>query len=412
MPAGSHSGEPAEERWIPGPGHSWDELWPIETFDTSPFEADFAMRMPVLCTPAVAVPEHVITQAETLAVAERLHADHPKLRLVLRMIENTGVAKRHLIRPLEETLVHTGFGHRNKVFEEEAKRRIPAVVADALANAGLSHADIGAIVLVSCTGFMMPSLTAWMINELGFRTDTVQLPIAQLGCAAGTAAINRASDFCRAHPGASALIVACEFCSLCYQPDDLDVGSLLSNGLFGDAVAAAVVRGDGHGTGMRLEAQTSHVMPGTDTWIAYEVKETGFHFRLNKGVPGTMQQVMPELVQFVRGQGYDLSKLDFHVIHTGGPRVLDALRSHGGVPAEALADSWETLSNHGNIASAAVLDVLRRVAEKSPAEAAAGIVAGFGPGITMELALGTWVQDSAHPLASPMREDELARGVR
>ena len=215
---------------------------------------------------------------------------------------------------------------------------------------------------------MMPSLTAWMINELGFRTDTVQLPIAQLGCAAGTAAINRASDFCRAHPGASALIVACEFCSLCYQPDDLDVGSLLSNGLFGDAVAAAVVRGDGHGTGVRLEAQTSHVMPGTDTWICYEVKETGFHFRLNKGVPGTMQQVMPELTQFVRGQGYDLAKLDFHVIHTGGPRVLDALRSHGGVPAEALGDSWETLSNHGNIASAAVLDVLRRVAEKSPAE--------------------------------------------
>jgi hypothetical protein len=77
MSADSQGAEPAGERWIPWPGHSWDELWPIESFDTSPFEADFAMRMPVLCTPAVAVPEHVITQAETLAVAERLHADHP-----------------------------------------------------------------------------------------------------------------------------------------------------------------------------------------------------------------------------------------------------------------------------------------------------------------------------------------------
>ena len=36
-----------------------------------------------------------------------------------------------------------------------------------------------------------PSLTSWMINNLGFRTDTTQLPIAQLGCAAGGAAINR-----------------------------------------------------------------------------------------------------------------------------------------------------------------------------------------------------------------------------
>lgn len=412
MPAASHGREPDEERWIPGPGHSWDELWPIEILDTSPFEADLALRTPILCKPAVAVPEHVITQAETLALAASLHADHPKVRLVLRLIENTGVAKRHLIRPIEETLVHTGFGHRNQVFEAEAKKRIPAVVADALANAGLTPGDIGLIVLVSCTGFMMPSLTAWMINELGFRTDTAQLPIAQLGCAAGTGAINRASDFCRARPGANALIVACEFCSLVYQPEDLDVGSLLSNGLFGDAVAAAVVRGDGKGTGVRLEAQTSHVIPGTYTWISYEVKETGFHFRLNKGVPGTMQQVMPELVQFVRGQGYDLAKLDFHVIHTGGPRVLDALRSHGGVPAEALGDSWETLNNHGNIASAAVFDVLRRVAEKSPADAATGIIAGFGPGITMELALGTWVTDPADALASPEKQDALAHGVR
>ena len=413
MAAASHSGEPDEGRWIPGPGHSWDELWPIiGSLDTSPLGSGLAPQTPVLCKPAVAVPEHVITQAETLAVAERLHADHPKLRLVLRLIENTGVAKRHLIRPIEETLVHTGFGHRNQVFEEEAKKRIPGVVDEALANAGLTTSDIDAIMLVSCTGFMMPSLTAWMINELGFRTDTAQLPIAQLGCAAGTAAINRAADFCRARPRANALIVACEFCSLCYQPDDLDVGSLLSNGLFGDAVAAAVVRGDGHGTGVQLLAQTSHVIPGTASWIAYEVKETGFHFRLNKGVPGTMQQVMPELISFVRDQGHDLAELDFHVIHTGGPRVLDALRSHGGVPPEALGDSWETLANHGNIASAAVFDVLRRVAEKSPADAATGIIAGFGPGITMELALGTWVTDPADVPAAPEPQDALAHGVR
>ena len=372
-------------------------------------DADQAPLGAVLCKPAVAVPEHVVTQDETLDLARRMHAGHPQVKLVLRLIENTGVAKRHLIRPIEDTLRHTGFGHRNQVFEAEAKKRIPAVVASALANAGLTTTDIGAIVLVSCTGFMMPSLTAWMINELGFEPSTAQLPIAQLGCAAGTAAINRAADFCTARTGSHALIVSCEFCSLCYQPADLDVGSLLSNGLFGDAVAAAVVRGDGRGTGVRLQAQTSHVIPGTDTWISYEVKETGFHFRLNKGVPGTMRQVMPELMQFVWDCGQDLSKLDFHVIHTGGPRVLDALRSHGGVPAEALGDSWETLSSYGNIASAAVLDVLRRVAEKNPEDEAVGIIAGFGPGITMELALGTWQNESV--LASGSRKDGIANGV-
>ncbi len=369
--------------------------------------------MPVLCKPAVAVPEHVITQGETLALASRLHADHPQLPLVLQLIENVGVAKRHLIRPIEDTLRHSGFGHRNQVFEAEAKKRLVPVVHDALGLAAADVDDIRMIVLVSCTGFMMPSLTAWLINEMGFRSDTVQLPIAQLGCAAGTAAINRAYDFCASHPGDHALVVACEFCSLCYQPDDLDVGSLLSNGLFGDAVAAAVVRGDDDGTGMRLHAQMSHLMPHTERWIAYEVKETGFHFRLNKGVPGTMRQVMPELVGFVRKQGHDLAALDFYVIHTGGPRVLDALHSHGHVPPGGLVSSWETLRNHGNIASAAVLDVLRRVADTAPSPGATGIIAGFGPGITTELVLGTWTDAAATCVDSNVvREGMAGVGIR
>src|ERR1700744_4107858 len=98
MPAARDSREPDEEGWVPGPGHSWDELWPIAPPLSRPNS-----RAPVLCKPAVAVPEYVITQAETLAIAERLHADHPQLRLVLRLIENAGVVKRHLIRPIDET---------------------------------------------------------------------------------------------------------------------------------------------------------------------------------------------------------------------------------------------------------------------------------------------------------------------
>ncbi len=111
---------------------------PIDDLDAALWDSEMGPTLPVLCKPAVAVPEHIITQAETLELARKLHADHPQNKLVLRLIENTGVNKRHLIRPIEETLNHTGFGHRNKVFEAEAKKRVPAVVDDALANAGSS----------------------------------------------------------------------------------------------------------------------------------------------------------------------------------------------------------------------------------------------------------------------------------
>jgi 1,3,6,8-tetrahydroxynaphthalene synthase len=151
---------------------------------------------------AVCVPEHVITMEETLELARSRHADHPRPQLALRLIENTGVRTRHIVRPIEETLRHPGFEERNKVYEAEAKARVPAVVQRAPEDAELLAADIDVIIYVSCTGFMMPSLTAWLINSTEFSSDTRQIPMAQLGCAADGTAINRAHDFCTAHPEA------------------------------------------------------------------------------------------------------------------------------------------------------------------------------------------------------------------
>ncbi|MEU2432455.1 type III polyketide synthase [Streptomyces sp. NPDC007861] len=346
--------------------------------------------MATLCKPTVSVPDHVITMEQTLDLARTVHADHPQLGLALRLIENTGVAKRHLLRPIEETLRHPGFEQRNSVYEAEAKARVPAVIQQALQDAEVRAEDIDVIIFVSCTGFMMPSLTAWLINEMDFRTDVRQVPIAQLGCAAGGAAINRAHDFCTAYPEANALIVACEFCSLCYQPTDVNVGNLLSNGLFGDGLAAAVVRGRG-GLGVELERNGSYLVPHTEDWIAYDVRDTGFHFKLDKRVPGTMEPLAPALKELAADHGWDATALDFYIIHAGGPRILDDLSMFLGVEPEAFRFSRATLTEYGNIASAVVLDALRRLFEEGSTEhSAKGILAGFGPGITAEMSLGRW----------------------
>ena len=351
--------------------------------------------MPTLCKPSVSVPEYIITMEETLEFAERVHAGKPQLPLALRLIQNTGVQKRHIVQPIEKTLRHPGFEERNRIYELESKKRCPEVIEKALANAGLEAQDIDAIIYVSCTGFLMPSLTAWLINSMGFRYDTRQLPIAQLGCAAGGAAINRAHDFCVAHPESNVLIVSCELCSLCYQPEDDGIGSLLSDGLFGDAVAAAVVRGSG-GTGVKLERNASYLIPNTEDWISYAVRDTGFHFQLDRRVPGTMEPLAPVLRELATGHGWDIGSLDFYIIHAGGPRILDDLAKFLDVDRMVFRHSWSTLAEYGNIASAVVLEALRRQFEEETTlpSAATGVIAGFGPGITAEMALGRWVTDT------------------
>lgn len=186
------------------------------------------------------------------------------------------------------------------------------------------------------------------------------------------------------------LIVACEFCSLCYQPTDLGVGSLLSNGLFGDAVAAAVVRGSG-GTGVRLERNSSYLIPNTEDWISYAIRATGFHFQLDKRVPGTMEPLAPALRAVAEQHQWDAGELDFYIVHAGGPRILDDLCRFLEVPPEAFRFSRATLTEYGNIASGVVLDALARMFDEASAlDGHRGLLAGFGPGITAEMALGTW----------------------
>ncbi|MFC8198191.1 type III polyketide synthase [Streptomyces sp. NPDC057298] len=360
--------------------------------------------MPTLCKPAVDVPEYVITLEETLKFAEKTHAGKPQLPLALRLIQNTGVKKRHIVQPIERTLRHPGLEERNRIFEAESKKRCPRVIERALAHARLAARDIDAIIFVSCTGFLMPSMTAWLINNMGFRTDTRQIPIAQLGCAAGGAAINRAHDFCTAYPQSNVLIVSCELCSLCYQPGDDSIGSLLSDGLFGDAVAAAVVRGSG-GSGVHLERNASYIIPHTEDWISYAVRSTGFHFQLDRRVPGTMEPLAPVLRDLATSHGWDIGALDFYIIHAGGPRILADLSTFLGVDLHMFRHSWATLTEYGNIASAVVLDALRRQFEENTlTEHATGVIAGFGPGITAEMAVGSWRTPTPATTAGPRRQ--------
>jgi 1,3,6,8-tetrahydroxynaphthalene synthase len=375
--------------------------------------------MSTLCKPAVAVPEYIITLEDTLEFAKKVHKGKPQLSLALRLIQNTGVGKRHIVQPIEETLKHLGFEERNRIYEIESKKRVPEVIEQAMANACVVAEDIDAIIYVSCTGFLMPPLTSWLINTMGFRSDTRQIPIAQLGCAAGGTAINRAHDFCQAYPDSNVLIVSCELCSLCYQPTDDDVGSLLSDGLFGDAVAAAVVRGSG-GTGVALERNASYLIPNTEEWISYAVRATGFHFKLDRRVPGTMEPLAPVLRELALDHGWDVSNLGFYIIHAGGPRILDDLAKYLNVDRDRFRHSWGTLTEYGNIASAVVLEALRRQFEEDVTlPGASGLIAGFGPGITAEMAVGSWVVDpprngeSKRPHASALyQERDFAETTR
>lgn len=346
--------------------------------------------MAVLCRPALLFPEYEITLRDTIESARRLHADHPRIETAVRLIEHTGVKARRVLQPLEQTLRHPGVAARTDLYWEAVRNYLPGLVEAALNNAELSRDRVDAVVFVSCTGFTMPSPIVWMINELGLSTRLHQLPVAQLGCAAGSGAISTSARYCRAFPDHNVLIVAFELCSLCYQPTETDVGSLLSAGLFGDGFAAAVMRGS-TGSGIRIGQSAAETIPHTSDWISYEVKETGFHFRLDSRVRDTMRAVTPGMTKLVEDAGWNNEDLDFVVAHAGGPRILDDLTKHLGIDPAHHRFSRAALTEHGNTASVLLFDALARLYASDAAVAGArGLIAGFGPGVSADFSLGVF----------------------
>jgi predicted naringenin-chalcone synthase len=83
------------------------------------------------------------------------------------------------------------------------------------------------ILTVSCTGFMIPSLDAYLAPEMGLRPNVRRLPITELGCAAGAAGLALAREHVLAHPQATVLLVAVELPTLTFQRADLSQANLV-----------------------------------------------------------------------------------------------------------------------------------------------------------------------------------------
>ncbi len=263
----------------------------------------------------------------------------------------------------------------------------------ALHHAGLETSALGALFFTSVTGISSPSIDALLINRMGLPRNIKRVPIFGLGCVAGAAGIARAADYVRAYPSQSAALVSVELCSLTIQRDDLSVANLISSGLFADGSAAVVVTGDDvNADGPEIVATRSVFYPETEEMMGWKVTEKGFRITLSPEVPVLIRENLGRDVDQFLGD-HDLKKSDIGswVLHTGGPKVLEATAAALELNNGQLDASWDCLRKVGNLSSASVLVVLEDVMRnRRPTPGTLGVLAAMGPGFCSELVLLKW----------------------
>lgn len=310
-----------------------------------------------------------------------------------RLHRNVGVEGRYLAMPAEQYLSLTTWGQANDIWIRVAQELGEQALTRALAQAGIGPRDVGAIFFTSVTGIASPSIDALLINRMGLSPNIRRVPIFGLGCVAGAAGISRAADYVRAYPGQAAALVSVELCSLTLQREDLSVANMISAGLFADGAAAAIVTGsDLPSTSPEILATKSVFYPNTEPMMGWGISEKGFRITLSPEVPDLIRKNLARDVDTFLGENsLRREQIESWVLHTGGPKVLEAIADALELKNGELDASWESLRKVGNLSSASVLVVLEDVmTRKRPAPGTLGILAAMGPGFCSELLLLRW----------------------
>jgi len=341
---------------------------------------------------ATALPPHTITRDDVKYYMGRVF-DIPERRLeaMMSIVDNAQVHKRHSIFPIEYTVEPRALYQTNQEYIEHAIKLGQEAAEKCLQRANVRPDEVDLIITVSCTGFMIPSLDAHLINLMGFRSNVRRMPFTELGCAAGAMALGRAADFLKAHPGGNVLIIAVELPSLTFQRKDISQANLISSILFGDGAAAVLVTGR-EVRGPKIMASETYTFPDSLGAMGFDLRDSGFHILLAKDVPEMIGEKIRELVDgFLERHGKKFQDIKGWILHPGGARLLGNVEIALGLTKCQTQPSWDILSNVGNLSSATILFILQEWLEKRPLKAGDyALAAAFGPGFSAEFLLLQW----------------------
>ncbi|WP_406293715.1 type III polyketide synthase [Embleya sp. NBC_00888] len=362
-----------------------------------------------------AVTEHSYSQRELL---DLFRISDPKVRSVFL---NSAIERRFLSVPARDatgtTIIETQgelLAKHKRLAIEMAARAIHACLKDA----GIELADVGYLCCVTTTGLLTPGLSALLIRELGMDPRCSRVDVVGMGCNAGLNALNATVGWTVAHPGRIAVMVCAEACSAAYVLDATMRTSVV-NSLFGDGAAAVALAADTPDAAGPPDAPSGYAGLGTDVDVGsppagsprvlsfasclitdaidamrydWDDEQGKFSFYLDPDVPYVVGAHAESVVdRLLSGAGLRRSDIAHWLVHSGGKKVIDAVRVNLGLTRHDVRHTTGVLRDYGNVSSGSFLFSYERLLREGVVRAGDhGVLMTMGPGSTIETALVQW----------------------
>ncbi|RPI15707.1 MAG: stilbene synthase [Lysobacterales bacterium] len=239
----------------------------------------------------------------------------------------------------------------------------------ALAEAALDASEIDAVIVSTCTGYLCPGLSGYVIERLGLRRDVQAFDLVGHGCAAALPNLDLASTLLSSRRCGHVLSACVEVSSAAMYLDD-DPGVLISACLFGDGAGAAVVSLEPQPAARRIEWLDSEslIVPSERDRLMFEQRGGLLRNILTRAVPGLAADYASRvLLTVLARRGLTTADVSAWIMHAGGRDVLQALERRLDLDATDLRYSAAMLREYGNLSSAFVYFVLEAaIADAAP----------------------------------------------
>jgi predicted naringenin-chalcone synthase len=354
---------------------------------------NYSMNETRIVTVAKELPQYCRNTDDIIPFVKLWLADEDERfrRKVIKIFEGAAVDKRYGIMNIEEVFTATSFEEKNAIYVREVKKLGKAVLQKALKQSGWKADSLDYIITVSCTGIMIPSLDAYLINDLGLKQDVVRLPVTEMGCAAGVSGLIYAQNFLKSNPDKRIALVAVESPTATFQLNDHSMANMVSAAIFGDGAACVLLSSETEATGPKIVGEEMYHFKDATQLMGFDLTNHGLKMILNPAVPETIAEHFPNIVHpFLEKYGSQIEKVDHLIFHPGGRKIVQTVEELFGKLGKNIEDTRAVLRAYGNMSSATVLYVLERFMVKNIKPGEQGLILSFGPGFSAQRVLLEW----------------------
>jgi alkylresorcinol/alkylpyrone synthase len=313
------------------------------------------------------------------------------VKKVKKIFEGAAVDKRYSIMEPAEVFTAASFEEKNDIYIREVIELGEKVLVKALDKAGWEPQTLNYIITVSCTGIMIPSLDAYLINRMKLRQDIVRLPVTEMGCAAGISGIIYAKNFLKANPGRRAAVIAVESPTATFQLDDYSMPNIVSAAIFGDGAACCLLSSCYEDEGPEVVDEQMYHFYDAEHMMGFKLTNNGLQMVLDIEVPETIASHFGNIIHpFLERNDLAIEDIDHLIFHPGGKKIINTVEELFKDMGKNINATKEVLRLFGNMSSATVLYVLERIMDNKPQPGEKGVMLSFGPGFSAQRVLLQW----------------------